>query len=232
MVHSESPCCSSCDPPPPVLPWKSTGIPLHDFTSGVGSNPSSSLTVKPPSHVWKQLEAHSASITSCAFETTGKYFATGWYFIFMCGQRTMMRVVCRDTLPFMHVQGLTTQDIHPFSQDHRIGLLAFGMGRPVRPFFSYILTFRSWCVSAHDLTVAWADCFPPAVVSRTVLNASLQGLLKVGFSPNGELLFGCSSDFSIPVWNVSTCRTKHTLTGHTKNVYGAGFSEDSRNLVC
>lgn len=142
-----------------ALKAEELGIPLHDFTSGVGSNPSSSLTVKPPSHVWKQLEAHSASITSCAFETTGKYFATG-------------------------------------SSDR---------------------TARLWD----------GETF----VSRTVLNASLQGLLKVGFSPNGELLFGCSSDFSIPVWNVSTCRTKHTLTGHTKNVYGAGFSEDSRNLV-
>ena len=51
------------------------------------------------------------------------------------------------------------------------------------------------------------------------------------FSPDGRALTSVSWDDTIRLWDVSTGRLLHTLTGYTGRVYSVAFSPDGRTLA-
>ncbi|KAI8804989.1 WD40-repeat-containing domain protein [Cladochytrium replicatum] len=63
---------------------------------------------------------------------------------------------------------------------------------------------------------------------RTSLAGSLQAVMSVSFNLTGEMILGTSNDNSAKIWNVSTGRLRHTLTGHIGKVYSAKFTDSNK----
>ncbi|KAL0481104.1 autophagy-related protein ATG16 [Acrasis kona] len=53
----------------------------------------------------------------------------------------------------------------------------------------------------------------------------------VAFSPNNQMLLGGSADHACRLWSMGNARAKHTLTGHTKQVYAADFAGDNKAVT-
>ena len=55
------------------------------------------------------------------------------------------------------------------------------------------------------------------------LQGALKAIMYVCFSSSGDLLLSTSNDNSIKIYHTESRTLKHTLTGHTQNVYSARF---------
>ena len=62
------------------------------------------------------------------------------------------------------------------------------------------------------------------------LNAAEQ-VVAVGWSPDGSRLVSGGDDTAVRVWEATSGRLLHTLTGHTRRVNGVGWSPDGTRLV-
>ncbi|MGD9693935.1 MAG: WD40 repeat domain-containing protein, partial [Phycisphaerales bacterium] len=70
----------------------------------------------------------------------------------------------------------------------------------------------------------------PAPVRRTPSPATPTGCRAVR-SPDGTTLATTSWDNTVRLWDPNTATHLHTLTGHTKEVYGCAFSADGTTLA-
>ncbi|KAJ3021655.1 UNVERIFIED_CONTAM: hypothetical protein HDU68_009518 [Siphonaria sp. JEL0065] len=64
--------------------------------------------------------------------------------------------------------------------------------------------------------------------TKSSLIGSLQAIMSVSFSLDGDLVMGTSNDNSVKIWSISTSRLRHTLTGHIGKVFSAKFTDSNR----
>jgi len=68
--------------------------------------------------------------------------------------------------------------------------------------------------------------------ARAVYHARTFGwVASVAFSPTGKALASGSNDKTVKIWDVSSGRELHSLSGHTDRVYGVAFLMDGKLLV-
>ncbi|KAJ1548375.1 hypothetical protein HK096_002032, partial [Nowakowskiella sp. JEL0078] len=63
---------------------------------------------------------------------------------------------------------------------------------------------------------------------KAPLVGSMQAVMSIAFNVTGEMVLGTSNDNSTKIWNVSTSRLRHTLTGHIGKVYAAKFTDANK----
>jgi hypothetical protein len=56
------------------------------------------------------------------------------------------------------------------------------------------------------------------------LRGALGALLDVAWSPDGKAILGAGVDKALRLWDVSSGRVRHTLTGHTDKAVAAAFA--------
>ncbi|KAJ3286351.1 hypothetical protein HDU79_006559 [Rhizoclosmatium sp. JEL0117] len=64
--------------------------------------------------------------------------------------------------------------------------------------------------------------------TKSTLIGSLQAIMSVDFSRDGDSVMGTSNDNSVKIWSISTSRLRHTLTGHIGKVFSAKFTDSNR----
>jgi len=64
-----------------------------------------------------------------------------------------------------------------------------------------------------------------------MFSGSKQQVFGLRFHPAGRLLFSCSRDAAVQVWDVQTGRELATLRGHGDLVFSVAISADGRSLT-
>src|SRR4051794_12913864 len=64
-----------------------------------------------------------------------------------------------------------------------------------------------------------------------VLRGHTDGIMSLGFSPDGKVLASASHDNTVRTWNPDTGKSIHTYEGHTAAAYGVSFSPDGKWLA-
>lgn len=75
---------------------------------------------------------------------------------------------------------------------------------------------------------------PSSGAHISTLRSALQTVVDVSFSPDDKLLLAGSSDHALRLWDVTSGRIRHTLTGHSDKVAALCFSlqDGSRAVSC
>jgi autophagy-related protein 16-1 len=60
---------------------------------------------------------------------------------------------------------------------------------------------------------------------KAVLTGSVMSVMSVCFSPTSEFVLASSNDHSIKIWDCTTRRLKHTLTGHLSKIFSARYTD-------
>ncbi|KAI8080088.1 WD40-repeat-containing domain protein [Halteromyces radiatus] len=80
-------------------------------------------------------------------------------------------------------------------------------------------------IKLYDITKGMSSA------STTTLSGALQSITSIDFNSSDDYLVASSTDHSTRVWNLSTKRIAHTLTGHIGKVFAAKFVPADNNRV-